>query len=178
MAITILYPTKSYILSVFPGMANALEQLEELVTCSVCLDTFRDPRVLSCQHTFCLKCLQNIHRKQPKGTAVEGLRCPLDRQVSPLPLQGGVEDFPRNLTMVQNIEIIKVKQMSQGRFAPARRMSMSRPGLSVVCNACVGTTDLSVCDHCKQTLCARLVDYTNIFFPIMPIIERQKSDIQ
>ena len=28
--------------------------------CSICLEFFSDPRVLSCLHTYCLKCLQGL----------------------------------------------------------------------------------------------------------------------
>jgi hypothetical protein len=35
-----------------------IENLENLLQCAICLDRFRTPKVLSCQHTFCLICLQ------------------------------------------------------------------------------------------------------------------------
>ncbi|XP_033934284.1 nuclear factor 7, brain-like [Pseudochaenichthys georgianus] len=34
-------------------------RLEEYLSCTVCHDTFRDPVVLSCSHSFCRACLQN-----------------------------------------------------------------------------------------------------------------------
>lgn len=32
--------------------------IEELLLCAICRDRLNDPRVLSCQHYFCKKCLQ------------------------------------------------------------------------------------------------------------------------
>ena len=36
--------------------------------CTVCLDNFKDPKVLPCCHTFCKKCLEGILRtNDPSG---------------------------------------------------------------------------------------------------------------
>ena len=44
-----------------------MENLKKQVTCSICLDTYTDPKILSCFHTFCCKCLEeharNTHRQ-------------------------------------------------------------------------------------------------------------------
>ena len=42
-------------------MANVykFENLENLLQCAICLDRFRLPKVLPCQHTFCLACLRS-----------------------------------------------------------------------------------------------------------------------
>ena len=32
---------------------------ESLLVCPVCLDAFKDPKVLPCLHTFCIKCISN-----------------------------------------------------------------------------------------------------------------------
>ena len=41
--------------------------------CSVCLDDFKDPKVLPCSHTFCKHCLEKISRDESstKGTSDE-----------------------------------------------------------------------------------------------------------
>ena len=37
------------------------EAREELV-CPICIETFREPRTLACQHTFCTSCLEQLAR--------------------------------------------------------------------------------------------------------------------
>ena len=48
-------------------MEPLVENLKKQVTCSICLDTYTDPKILSCFHTFCCKCLKeharNTHRQ-------------------------------------------------------------------------------------------------------------------
>jgi hypothetical protein len=36
------------------------EQVQEVIKCPICLETFHDPRMLPCSHTFCLQCIKNI----------------------------------------------------------------------------------------------------------------------
>ena len=49
------------------AMEPLVENLKKQVTCSICLDTYTDPKILSCFHTFCCKCLEeharNTHRQ-------------------------------------------------------------------------------------------------------------------
>ncbi|KAI4796081.1 hypothetical protein KUCAC02_029465 [Chaenocephalus aceratus] len=40
-------------------------RLEEDLCCTVCHDTFRDPVVLSCSHSFCKACLKSWFREKP-----------------------------------------------------------------------------------------------------------------
>ncbi|KAI4881577.1 hypothetical protein NFI96_033256 [Prochilodus magdalenae] len=60
-------------------MATAVEDtsvLEEELTCPVCLDLYRDPRLLPCGHNFCLPCLRRLKGRSERGR----LRCPECRQ--------------------------------------------------------------------------------------------------
>ncbi|XP_072526724.1 E3 ubiquitin/ISG15 ligase TRIM25 [Salminus brasiliensis] len=60
-------------------MATAVEDtsvLEEELTCPVCLDLYRDPRLLPCGHNFCLSCLRRLKGRSERGR----LRCPECRQ--------------------------------------------------------------------------------------------------
>ena len=50
-----------------------LKNLRDEVSCPVCQNIFKDPRHLSCQHSFCFKCLQNWHQTSGGGNAI---RCP------------------------------------------------------------------------------------------------------
>ena len=54
-------------------MEPLVENLKKQVTCSICLDTYTDPKILSCFHTFCCKCLE----KHATKTHRQGkFRCP------------------------------------------------------------------------------------------------------
>ncbi|UJR20835.1 hypothetical protein I4U23_023946 [Adineta vaga] len=34
------------------------DQLQELITCTICHDRYKDPRILPCSHTFCYNCIR------------------------------------------------------------------------------------------------------------------------
>ena len=59
---------------------EALEKLEEQLNCSICLDTYTDPKLLQCFHVYCHKCLVKL--------VIRDLTCPICRQVTPLPDRG------------------------------------------------------------------------------------------
>ena len=54
-------------------MEPLVENLKKQVTCSICLDTYTDPKILSCFHTFCCKCLEKHARKTHRQGK---FRCP------------------------------------------------------------------------------------------------------
>ena len=70
---------------------KALEKLSDQLSCSVCLEEYRRPRVLPCLHVFCEACLEKL-----VGTQRDKLRapcCPNCCKSAPLP-EGGVSSFP------------------------------------------------------------------------------------
>ena len=69
---------------------KALEKLEELLKCSVCLDDYTDPRLLPCSHIYCRQCLTKVVDREPDGRLV--ISCPICREVIPVP-SGGVAGF-------------------------------------------------------------------------------------
>ena len=36
------------------------QQLDDQLTCSVCLDQYTNPKTLTCLHSFCLKCIEPL----------------------------------------------------------------------------------------------------------------------
>ncbi|KAG7257164.1 hypothetical protein CRUP_006033 [Coryphaenoides rupestris] len=52
--------------------------LREELTCPVCLDVYRDPRLLPCGHNFCLGCLRRLQRQASSQRAP--ILCPECRQ--------------------------------------------------------------------------------------------------
>ena len=65
--------------------------------CSLCLDQFIDPRILSCFHTFCRDCLKEYVRKTTSWVLLskQEFECPLCRTRNTLP-STGVEGIQKN----------------------------------------------------------------------------------
>ena len=87
------------------------------LNCTVCLETFKDPKVLPCLHTFCTACLGRIlssGTNTSPGTIGEqvstiSLTCPQCRAEHAIP-EGGVESFQTDFSiadLVRNAEVEK-----------------------------------------------------------------------
>ena len=65
------------------SMLDNLQKFEEQLTCSVCLNIYKNPKGLPCQHSFCYDCLRSI------GVYRQGdehfLECPLCRKPAHVP---------------------------------------------------------------------------------------------
>ena len=47
------------------------EQVDQRLSCPVCFERFRDPRLLNCMHSFCKVCLLNVLTKRPRSIEEE-----------------------------------------------------------------------------------------------------------
>ena len=78
--------------------------MDEKFRCSLCLDRFNDPRILSCFHTFCRDCLKHYLTKSTfsayLGTSFD---CPLCRTRNHLP-SGGVDSLQKNFYLDEPVK--------------------------------------------------------------------------
>ncbi|XP_013408265.1 tripartite motif-containing protein 2-like [Lingula anatina] len=59
---------------------------KDYLTCSICHEKFKDPKVLGCSHTFCQHCLQQLLDTNVQGRP--GFPCPICRRQCDLPWRG------------------------------------------------------------------------------------------
>ncbi len=75
--------------------SNNKETIESLLTCIICHDSFDDPRLMPCSHTYCYKCI-----KEMASADNDQIECPrrdgckiLTKDIDSLPLDQDILDF-------------------------------------------------------------------------------------
>ncbi|ESO03259.1 hypothetical protein HELRODRAFT_191975 [Helobdella robusta] len=124
-------------------------EFEELLQCMICFESFNDPKILNCAHTFCAKCLDDYHATYAtQKRAVSGnIPCPTCRELTPWP-ENGVEGLRRDFKIYQIEELLKNMSV----------LSQSNSGQSLnVCNYC-NALDKKVqaknyCFNCEKSYC-------------------------
>ena len=59
------------------------QDFDKLLECSICLEQIKSPKMLPCQHSFCLEpCLENFFKSNPLERGMHTVKCPLCRQSS------------------------------------------------------------------------------------------------
>ncbi|XP_078680785.1 uncharacterized protein LOC144915872 [Branchiostoma floridae x Branchiostoma belcheri] len=118
------------------------ELTEEFLVCQVCLEDFKEPKMLPCLHTFCQLCLEKLLAAEPE----EKLACPTCRQDVPLP-QNGVQGLKSNFLVGKLHDILQ--QQSGGNDG---KPDAQEPG--VPCMVCErGKTAQFYCVDCTDHMC-------------------------
>ncbi|XP_038074494.1 uncharacterized protein LOC119742548 [Patiria miniata] len=110
------------------------ETQKELQECPICYTEYKDPRMLDCSHSFCLKCLQELRLTQNKDD--KNIVCPLCRKETAL-TEAGVDMLPGGSKDVNQ------QEQTEGQ------------GLKVMCQVCDEAENeaISRCVDCKHYLC-------------------------
>ena len=65
---------------------KTLKKVEEELYCSICLDTYSDPKLLQCFHAYCRRCLVKLVVRDQQGQLI--VTCPICRHDTPVPANG------------------------------------------------------------------------------------------
>ena len=103
----------------------------DLYTCQVCFDNmvYKDPRLLSCHHSFCMNCLKKIIKKN-------AIWCPTCREITVLPNN--------------DIYSLKVNFMLNKFMAQMDKVQSSDKAL---CQFCLDENAALKCQECSQLIC-------------------------
>ena len=121
---------------------DAINQLEENLQCTVCLEVLTDPRTLPCCHSFCKDCLEGVVQilrgKAPRGRPIREFPCPYCRAKFILDPDKHVADMPRNHFICNMIKVAAVLDR----------------GIGVPCSHnCSQSYSVTRCVTCEKFLC-------------------------
>ncbi|XP_071839157.1 uncharacterized protein [Apostichopus japonicus] len=108
--------------------------------CSICLDLFKEPKLLPCLHRFCKQCLEPILEGQT-GT----FECPLCKDVCKIPndrIDGFKTDFHMK-SMLQFIQLQKTFENKEERECIGCEEKLKVTAYCFICNECL-------CVQCYQ----------------------------
>ena len=121
-------------------MESLLKNLKEHVTCSICLDTFTEPKTITCLHTFCCECL----KRHALATQREGkFRCPECQAQVGVP--ESFDQLPTGFLQNSLLGLLAVQK--------------SGDGSEISCGSCrKKSAETSFCFSCGKFLCPDCVN--------------------
>ncbi|XP_049877184.1 tripartite motif-containing protein 3-like isoform X2 [Pectinophora gossypiella] len=138
--------------------------IKELVQCSLCLEVMYNPKMLPCQHTFCMACLLVYITDKPI------IECPTCRVKIQVKGANFVKDLPSNLYIDSLLEMFGVN--GENKSVPASPGTPTTPTQHVelhaggvrcsYCKTMCDSSDISACQHCKMDRCERIVEQINL----------------
>ena len=119
-------------------MDSFLKNLKEQVTCSICLDIYKDPKILPCLHTFCCECLSNHTRASHRQGK---FHCPECRAQIDLPERNRFDTLPTSFFHNSLSSVLAVRQIGDGS--------------GITCAHCKKrSSDVHYCFDCARFMCA------------------------
>ena len=82
-----------------------VKQVKEELVCSICLDFLHEPILLSCAHSYCRKCLQDLIQTPTCDVETSALQCPNCRAVTDVP-NNDVNSLPTNFKLKSLVDIV------------------------------------------------------------------------
>ncbi|XP_058838427.1 RING finger protein nhl-1-like isoform X2 [Topomyia yanbarensis] len=137
-----------------------MRALENLIICPICQKRLSAPRMLQCQHTFCLACLELAFQQQNQKDYIVCATC--DSMQTLNSTSGGVSSLPPNLYIDSVLQVLRSQQevpnyqSQEQALSIASTVNIPDDELHSKCYKCdtIGSIMMQNCGHCKQTLCA------------------------
>ena len=92
-------------------MESLLNDLKKHLECSICLDTYNEPKTIACLHTFCCQCLENHARASHKQGK---FRCPECQAQIDLPEENRFESLPSSFFHNSLLSLLAVRRSGDG----------------------------------------------------------------
>ncbi|XP_063408213.1 E3 ubiquitin-protein ligase TRIM56-like [Mytilus trossulus] len=145
------------------------EDIDDLLICTICLETFKEPKYLPCLHTFCKSCINTYIVSTVTGNNPNGFKCPVCRRPVPIHVNDEKSDtwadnLPGNHFIVSLIER-KAIQKSEKLCDTCKLENISQNAHSF-CTVC----DEAYCESCQRCHKLYKATRTHTIVPITDII--------
>ena len=134
-------------------MGLPLQELSnQFLICPLCLEQFKSPKVLPCQHTFCLQCIRSYVAARGLGST---LPCPLCKEVAHIP-DNDVSKFKNNFMIVSLLQFVEntATKIESPTESNLDTFADGDQACEDGCGACGETTSMtSFCQMCHLWLC-------------------------
>ncbi|XP_059506275.1 E3 ubiquitin-protein ligase TRIM45 isoform X2 [Stegostoma tigrinum] len=117
--------------------------------CSICKNTYTDPRILPCLHTFCLDCVRGLQQFSIPRTQREGESGSLDCTESRICILCPACDYEVNVPAAGLRELTGNHLIQNEVFLE----SLKRPDYRIVCDLCNDGNAERRCHVCSTNLC-------------------------
>ena len=164
---------------------KVLQKVEEELNCSICLDTYTDPKLLQCYHVYCQKCLVKLVVRDQQGQLT--LTCPICRHDTPVPANGvaGLQPAFQINHLLEIMEKHKKAAADPSASANVERDSTSltpHDKIKVCCPEHGGKELELYCETCEEPICLRCVikgskHHSHDFEELDKAFERYKAEI-
>ena len=115
---------------------KGLEELEDEITCPVCQEHFRDPKILPCLHYYCKECVRQLALRA--GTN-RPFACPECRRRTVLP-QNDPDQLPTAFFVNRMKELRTKMEKAQGK-------------MEAMCEMCSRGKAVAFCRQCTDFIC-------------------------
>ena len=152
-------------------MESFLRNLTKQITCSISLETFKEPKIISCFHTFCCECLEKQARVSQRHGRFRKFRCPECQAEIHLPRGNRFEALPTSFFHNSLLNILAVRQ--------------SGDGTNVTCGNCKRTSsNVHYCFDCARFMCSECLNAHEIMrdaiegHKVMPVKDFQNQNYE
>ena len=108
-----------------------LKKVKSMLKCAICQEVLKDPKTLSCFHSFCMECLKKL--KEVKQGEDEGVSCPMCRA------------FTLSTAIKVNYLVSELLEMHNSKES----------GQEQLCDQCIEKKPQWKCMDCKIVLCKK-----------------------
>ena len=135
---------------------STIKKLEEQLNCAICLETYKDPKLLQCFHIYCRDCLVKLVVRDQQGQL--SLTCPTCRQTTPIPANG-VTGLQSVFQVNHLLEILeqhkKAKDAATSQEVVKSDVTHPIPPKKVIANCFEhkGTERQLYCETCEDLIC-------------------------